>query len=74
MAARAQQERSRDVLGDVDRHHVRVNFGTVTVKAHVPVARRWSVYGESGLAFTSRTGFALGDTPVVTDAPQAATP
>ena len=54
--------------GDVDRHHVRVNFGTVTVKAHVPVARRWSVYGESGLAFTSRTGFALGDTPVVTDA------
>jgi hypothetical protein len=54
--------------GDVDRHHVRVNFGTVTLKAHVPVARRWSMYGESGLAFTSRTGFALGDAPVVTDA------
>ena len=54
--------------GDVDRHHVRVNFGAVTLKVRVPVARRWSAYGESGLAFTSRTGFSLGDTPVVSDA------
>ena len=54
--------------GDVDRHHVRVNFGAVTLKARVPVARRWSAYGESGLGFTSRTGFSLGDTPVVADA------
>ena len=53
---------------DVDRHHVRVNFGAVTVKARLPVARRWSAYGEGGLGFTSRTGFNLGDTPVVTDA------
>jgi hypothetical protein len=54
--------------GDVDRHHVRVNFGAVTLTARLPVARRWSVYAESGLGFTSRTGFALGDTPAVTDA------
>jgi hypothetical protein len=54
--------------GDVDRHHVRVNFGAVTLKARLPVARRWSAYGEGGLGFTSRTGFNLGDTPVVTDA------
>jgi len=54
--------------GDVDRHHVRVNFGAVTLKARVPVARRWSAYGEGGLGFTSRTGFSLGDTPAVTDA------
>jgi Lipid A 3-O-deacylase (PagL) len=54
--------------GDVDRHHVRVNFGAVTLTARLPVARRWSVYGEGGLGFTSRTGFNLGDTPVVTDA------
>jgi opacity protein-like surface antigen len=54
--------------GDVERHHVRVNFGAVTVKARLPVARRWSAYGESGLGFTSRTGFNLGDTTVVTDA------
>jgi hypothetical protein len=33
--------------GDADRHHVRVNFGAVTLKARVPVARRWSAYGES---------------------------
>jgi Lipid A 3-O-deacylase (PagL) len=54
--------------GDVDRHHVRVNFGGITLKGRVPVARRWSAYGEGGLGFTSRTGFSLGETPVVTDA------
>jgi len=54
--------------GDVDRHHVRVNFGAVTLKARVPVARQWSAYGEGGLGFTSRTGFNLGETPVVGDA------
>jgi len=54
--------------GDVDRHHVRVNFGAVTLKARVPVGRRWSAYGESGLGFTSRTGFNVGESAVVTDA------
>src|SRR5262249_45612163 len=54
--------------GDAERHHVRVNFGGITLKARAPVAPRWSAYGEGGLGFTSRTGFALGETPVVTDA------
>jgi hypothetical protein len=54
--------------GDVDRHHVRVNFGAVTLRSRVPVGGRWSAYGEGGLGFTSRTGFSLGDTLVVTDA------
>jgi len=53
---------------DAGRHHVRVNFGGVTLKARRPVAGRISVYGEGGLGFTSRTGFSLGDSPVVTDA------
>ena len=54
--------------GDTDAHHVRVNFGGVTLKARAPLRGRWSAYGESGLGFTSRTGFDIGDTPVVTDA------
>jgi len=54
--------------GDTDAHHVRVNFGGVTLKAHAPLGGRWSAYGEGGLGFTSRTGFDIGDTPVVTDA------
>jgi len=54
--------------GDADAHHVRVNFGAVTLKARTHVRGRWSAYGEGGLGFTSRTGFALGDAPVVTDA------
>jgi hypothetical protein len=54
--------------GDAGGHHVRVNFGAVTVKARAPLRRRLSAYGEGGLGFTSRTGFSLGETPVVRDA------
>lgn len=54
--------------GDTGAHHVRVNFGAVMLKARAPLGGRWSAYGEGGLGFTSRTGFSLGDTPVVTDA------
>ncbi len=54
--------------GDIDSHHVRVNFGAVTLKVRAPLGGRWSAYGEGGLGFTSRTGFSLGDTAVVTDA------
>jgi hypothetical protein len=54
--------------GDVDAHHVRVNFGAVTLKARAPLRNRWSAYGEGGLGFTSRTGFGLGDVQAVTDA------
>ena len=54
--------------GDADAHHVRVNFGAVTLKARAPLHGRLSAYGEGGLGFTSRTGFGLGDADVVTDA------
>ena len=54
--------------GDTSAHHVRVNFGAVTLKARTPLRGRWSAYGEGGLGFTSRTGFGLGDAPVVMDA------
>ncbi len=53
---------------DAGRHHVRVNFGGVTLKARRPVSGRVSVYGEGGLGFTSRTGFNIGERAVVTDA------
>jgi len=54
--------------GDSGGHHVRVNFGAVTLKARAPLRGRLSAYGEGGLGFTSRTGFSLGKTPVVADA------
>ena len=53
---------------DVDAHHVRVNFGAVTLKARMPLRDRWSAYGEGGLGFTSRTGFGLGNAQAVADA------
>jgi opacity protein-like surface antigen len=51
-----------------DHHHVRVNFGSVTMKARAPLAGRMAVYGEGGLAITSRTGFLIRGVPAVTDA------
>ena len=54
--------------GDAGAHHVRVNFGTVTLKARVPLHSRWSGYGEGGVGFTSRTGFAVGDAVAIVDA------
>ena len=51
-----------------DHHHVRVNFGGVTIKSQAPVGRRISIYGEGGLGITSRTGFAINGAAAVTDA------
>ena len=54
--------------GDTGSHHVRVNFGAVTLKARAPLRGAWWAFAESGVGFTSRTGFGLGDTTVVSDA------
>lgn len=54
--------------GGDDHHHVRLNSGSVTLKASVPLASRLTFYGEGGPAFTSRTGFMIGGVPGVTDA------
>jgi len=56
------------VGADPERHHVRVNFGTVTIKARLPLRRTLSAYAEGGLGITSRTGFSTGDALAVTDA------
>ncbi len=58
--------------GGTDLHHVRVNFGTLTVKGRAPLHRRLSAYAETGLAITSRTGFTSATgAAVVTDATYA---
>jgi len=57
-----------DINGRTDRHHVRVNFGSVTMTSQVPVGGRAAVYGEGGLGITSRTGFQINGTPAITDA------
>jgi Lipid A 3-O-deacylase (PagL) len=51
-----------------DRHHVRVNFGTATLRFKAPLHRGLFAYGEAGLGIVSRTGFQKGDAAVVTDA------
>jgi len=53
---------------DVTGHHVRVNFGALTVTGRAPVRESLSVYGELGLGLTSRTGFDVSRASVVRDA------
>lgn len=43
-------------------------FGEFTVRARVPVNEWFAIYGNAGLALTSRRGFAIGTTTIVTDA------
>jgi hypothetical protein len=57
--------------GGTDRHHVRVNFGSLTLKVRAPLHPRVFIYAEGGLAITSRTGFTEGSAAVVTDAEYA---
>lgn len=51
-----------------EHHHVRVNYGSVTMKARAPIGARVSLYGEGGFGLTSRTGFQIKGAPAVTDA------
>jgi hypothetical protein len=46
-------------------HTVWMHFGTATMQARVPVSGRVSIYGETGLAITNRSGFEIDDVPVV---------
>jgi opacity protein-like surface antigen len=52
-------------------HHVRMNFGSATLRVRAPIGERLSLYGEGGLGITSRTGFTVGATPVIADAQYA---
>jgi opacity protein-like surface antigen len=63
-----QYVRYRNLDGTDMSQTVWMHYGTVTAQVRVPVARRLSVFGEGGLAITSRRGFQLGDRPAVANA------
>jgi hypothetical protein len=60
--------RFHDLDGTDASQTVWMHYGTVTGQVRTPVARRLSVFGEGGLAITSRRGFELGGRSVVTNA------
>ncbi len=60
--------RYRDVDGNGSTRFVWMHFGTVTMQGRVPLGPRASVYGEGGLAISSRSGFDVDEAPVVRDA------
>lgn len=58
----------RDLDGSDASQSVWMHFGTATLLSRLPVGRRLTVYGEGGLAITSRRGFDLGGAPALKDA------
>jgi hypothetical protein len=60
--------RYHDLDGTDVSQTVWMHYGTVTALSRMPVSKRLSIFGEVGLAITSRRGFALGDRPAVTNA------
>jgi hypothetical protein len=58
----------RDVNGDRVDHQVWMNVAGLTGKLRLPLAGPLSAYGEGGLGIVTRKGFAIGPSPVVSDA------
>ena len=60
--------RYQNIDGTGTSRSVWMHFGTVTLQSRLPISERLSIYGEGGLAVTSRRGFEIDDAPVVKDA------
>ena len=58
----------RNIDGTEASRSVWMHFGTVTLLFRLPINQRLSVYGEGGLAVTSRKGFEIGGASIVEDA------
>jgi hypothetical protein len=57
----------RNINGTEDSGSVWMHFGTLTLQSRLPIGDRVSVYGETGLAVTNRSGFESGGSFVVKD-------
>jgi hypothetical protein len=58
----------RNVNGTAETGSVWMAIGDVSLKSQLPVTSRVAVYGETGLALVSRTGFAIAGAPGVAHA------
>ena len=58
----------RNVNGDQTSHHVWMHYGGLTLKAQVPVIKKFYVYGEAGLGVVSRHGFSVNNAVAVKSA------
>jgi hypothetical protein len=56
-----------NVNSDQQKHSVWMHSGTLSLKGQVPVSKKFSVYGEAGVAIFSRRGFRINNTFAVKD-------
>ena len=58
----------KNVNGDHSNHSVWMNIAGIIIKAQTPPWKKFSVYGEAGLAIVTRKGFYINNSPVVKNA------
>jgi len=56
-----------NINGDQQKHSVWMHSGTISLKGQVPISKKISAYGETGLAIFSRRGFKVDNSIVVKD-------
>lgn len=55
----------QNINGDKTNHNVWMNYGTITLASRLPLAKRFSLNTEAGLAIVTRKGFEINDISVV---------
>lgn len=58
----------QNVNGDQSNHSVWMHGGTLSIKAKMPIKKKFSIYGEGGLAIITRRRFEVNHSPVVKNA------
>lgn len=58
----------KNLNGDKLKHSVWMNVGGLTVKENIPITKKLAVYAEGGLAYITRNGFEVNNSPIVSDA------
>ena len=55
----------KNINGDNTSHSMPTNVAGITIKNRSQIKERFSIYGETGLAIITRTGFSLNNIPVI---------
>ena len=58
----------KNVNGDQSNHSVWMNIAGITMKVQTSARKKFSIYGEAGLAIVTRKGFYINNSPVIKNA------
>ncbi|HEX2606657.1 MAG TPA: acyloxyacyl hydrolase [Flavisolibacter sp.] len=61
-----------NINGDKETRHAWMHSGTLTLRSKLPLGSRFGLYGEAGIAVSTRSGFEINNQPVMKDVNTAA--